>query len=391
MIAIAASELLQREATSSLPGWLTLVLVVWVGGVVLVRQLVLVDATPADTAAHVWVGLSLVVVALRNATVQGVLADLGVTLADVRSLTHLFVLLSAAALAVVGFLWERGRLPSRRLPYWLVAAAFVIAAALWLLASPARSQGIAVEELEGWRTAAYMTLYSLPTPIAELPALFTAVVMLRERSTRPRLLFGAVVLVAIASSWLDHLYRLVTGWFLAFGADNDFTDARSGSNDALFLPILAVLVIIGIPNIVSSFQVRFGRDPDSLSVRLLAPLWRSLTSTLPEYRLVETHTFVHPAEMAYRMRIEIDECVVELAGWLPDGATWPEDATGRAALLEEALDRFRAGRTRSHASAPAWLKSDTQIDDVARAWRGVQPTHLGRPSTRTSTTTSTHL
>ncbi|MCX2966268.1 DUF6545 domain-containing protein [Gordonia aquimaris] len=329
--------------------------------------------------------------ALRNATVQGVLADLGVTLTDVRSLTHLFVLLSAAALAVVGFLWERGRLPSRRLPYWLVAAAFVIAAALWLLASPARSQGIAVEELEGWRTAAYMTLYSLPTPIAELPALFTAVVMLRERSTRPRLLFGAVVLVAIASSWLDHLYRLVTGWFLAFGADNDFTDARSGSNDALFLPILAVLVIIGIPNIVSSFQVRFGRDPDSLSVRLLAPLWRSLTSALPEYRLVETHTFVHPAEMAYRMRIEIDECVVELAGWLPDGATWPEDATGRAALLEEALERFRAGRTRSHASAPAWLKSDTQIDDVARAWRGVQPTHLGRPSTRTSTTTSTHL
>lgn len=371
MIAIASSELLQREATSTLPGWLSLVLVVWVGGIVLVRQLVLVDATPADTAAHVWVGLSLVVVALRSATVQGYFAELGVTLSDIRSLTHLFVLLSAAALAVLGFLWERGRLPSSsgRLPYWFGAAALVVAIALWVIASPARSQGIAVEELEGWRTAAYMTLYSLPTPIAELPALFTAIVMLRERSTRPRLLFGVIVLVAIAGSWFDHFTRLTSGWLLAFGVHNDFTDTRSGSNDALFLPILAVLVIIGIPNIVSSFQVRFGRDPDSLSVRLLAPLWKSLTSALPEYRLVETHTFVHPAEMAYRMRIEIDECVVALAGWLPAGVSWPEDASGRASLLLEALERFRAGSTRSHAAAPAWLKSDTQVDDVARAWR----------------------
>lgn len=287
----SSSDMLQREATSTLPGWLTLFLVIWVGGVVLVRQLVLVDRTPADTAAHIWVALSLATVALRDATVQRVLGEAGISLSDIRSLTHTVVLLSAGALAVLGLLWERKRLPDQNLPYWLMGSALLISVSLWLIALPARSQGIAVEELQNWRTALYMTLYSIPTPIAEIPALITAVAMLRERATRPRLLFGLLVLLAIAGSWTDHLTRLASGWFLAFGVHNDFTAARSGSNDALFLPILAFLVIIGIPNIVTSLKVRVGRDPASTSVKLLAPMWRTLTSALPEYRLVETHAF----------------------------------------------------------------------------------------------------
>lgn len=179
----SSSDMLQREATSTLPGWLTLFLVIWVGGVVLVRQLVLVDRTPADTAAHIWVALSLATVALRDATVQRVLGEAGISLSDIRSLTHTVVLLSAGALAVLGLLWERKRLPDQNLPYWLMGSALLISVSLWLIALPARSQGIAVEELQNWRTALYMTLYSIPTPIAEIPALITAVAMLRERAT----------------------------------------------------------------------------------------------------------------------------------------------------------------------------------------------------------------
>lgn len=371
--------MLQREATSTLPGWITLGLVIWVGGVVLVRQLVLVDRTPADTAAHVWVALSLVTVTLRDATVQRFLEDRGLSLADIRSLTHTVVLLSAGALAVLGFLWERKRLPDRNLPYWLIAGALVISGALWLIALPARSQGIAVEELQNWRTALYMTLYSLPTPIAEIPALITAVAMLRERATRPRLLFGLLVLIAIVGSWTDHLTRLVSGWFLAFGAHNDFTAARAGSNDALFLPILAFLVIIGIPNIVTSLKVRVGRDPASTSVKVLAPMWRTLTSALPEYRLVETHTFSDPAEVALRIRIEIDECVVELSDWLPEGTEWPDSPQERAQLLEVALNRYRNSLGPNPAQPPDWLRSDDAVDDVARFWKTSHQQHQPTP------------
>lgn len=376
---IASSEMLQREATSTLPGWLTLVLVIWVGGVVLVRQLVLVDRTPADTAAHVWVALSLVTVTLRDATAQRFLEDQGLSLADIRSLTHTVVLLSAGALAVLGFLWERKRLPDRNLPYWLIASALVISGALWLIALPARSQGIAVEELQNWRTALYMTLYSLPTPIAEIPALITAVAMLRERATRPRLLFGLLVLLAIVGSWTDHLTRLVSGWFLAFGVHNDFTAARAGSNDALFLPILAFLVVIGVPNIVTSLKVRVGRDPASTSVKLLAPMWRTLTSALPEYRLVETHTFSDPAEVALRIRIEIDECIVELSGWLPEGTEWPDSPQDRAQLLEAALNRYRNSLGPNPAQPPDWLRSDDAVDDVARFWKTSHQQHRPTP------------
>lgn len=369
MIAIASSEILQREATSTFPGRLTVVLVIWVGGVVLVRQLVLVDRTPADTVAHTWVALSIVTVVLRDSTVQHALIVRGVSLSDIRSLTHTIVLLSAAALAVLGLLWERKRLPYRYLPYWLVAGALVLSAALWVIALPARSEGIAVEELQNWRTAAYMTLYSLPTPIAEIPALITAVAMLRERATRARLLFGLLVFLAIAGSWTDHLTRLASGWSLAFGDHNEFTAARAGSNDALFLPILAFLVMVGIPNIVTSLKVRVGRDAASTSVKLLAPMWRTLTSALPEYRLVETHSFNDPAEVALRIRVEIDECVVELAGWLPEGSEWPHSPEGRAKLLETALGRYRSGVERRHSPPPEWLRSDRDVDEVARVWR----------------------
>ena len=371
VVSAAASEMLRQEATSGMSGWLTLILVGWVAGVVVVRAVVLVDPRPVDYAANLWVAGSLVVVGLRDATVQQLLgSSVGLSLADIRSITHLMVLYCAASLAILGFYWERGRLPYPHLPRVLLIVATVIGVVLWFIALPARRAGIAVEELASWRTGLYMTLYALPTLLAEIPALITAVLMLRERSARSRTFFGCVVLFAIAGSSFDHLTRMLSGWFLAFGEHNALTDARTHSNDVLFLPILAVLVVIALPGMISSIRIRLGRDRHSEGVKLLAPIWSAVTNELPEVRLTETHGLVSAAEKAHRMRIEIEDAVVELACWLPPGTNWPADARGQAAVLSEALRRYSTGVEQRHpVRPPEWLKTEGGVDAVACAWQ----------------------
>ncbi|MBM4529661.1 hypothetical protein GS563_11980 [Rhodococcus hoagii] len=51
------------------------------------------------------------------------------------------------------------------------------------ISAPARSSGVAIEELHTWRTAAYMVIYSLPMPLA-LAAVAAACVRVFRQATR---------------------------------------------------------------------------------------------------------------------------------------------------------------------------------------------------------------
>lgn len=366
----APSQILVNEATSSLPEWLTVILVLWVAGMVLLRSLILIDKTAVDSAAHAWVAASLVVVGLRDKFVQQhLLEPLGLSLGDIRVLTHTAVLFCAVLLAILGCLWHSGRLPSREFPYVLTAVAAALGIALWFISEPARNSGVAIEELESWRTGVYMTLYSLPTPLAEIPAALTAISMLRERSLTPRFFFGVLVMVAITGSWFDHLTRLASGWMLAFGQHNWFTDLRAESNDVLFLPIIAMLLLVAVPSVLTSIRVRRGTDPDSLAVLRLRGLWKALTDEIPDYQLVESHWMVHPVDLHHRMRIETEDTLGELCRYVPEGCTWPDAPADRVAIIKQALTTHARGvPPAEHVRRPVWMADEDHVDLVADAW-----------------------
>lgn len=364
------SELLSREATSSLPAMLSWALIIWIGAVMTIRQFVLVDKRPVDTAAHGLVGLLLVSALLRQASVQSVLGEMGLSLGTIRVLTHTSAIGSAACALVVGILWKQGRtLNWPKTVSLLSVGVLACGTALYVLAWPATSNGLAVEELFSWRTGAYMFIYSLPTPLAALVAGQTALAHVRQHVSWNRTMFGAVVLLCIAGSVLDHGTRMVSGFMLAEGLQNSFTEARTHSNDVFFLPVVAVLVCLTIPSIVSSIRVRLGRDSAACHARILEPMWTNLSEAVTEVGVPATHDIpVDSSFTEYRMLIDIEDAVHALLPHFPrEQGDSPQE---HARDIRIAAQRCQTNQRPLHArpSAPSWLNERPRLLAVAAAW-----------------------
>lgn len=361
------SPMLEAVASSSASMWATIGLLVWIVGIIVLRALVLVDPRPVDRVILALVVVMVCVVVLRMPEVQD---RLPFSLSDIRTLTHTLVLISAALLAATGWYWRSGRLP---VPLTvLIAAALVGGVVLWLIARPARDAGVAVEELGGWRPVVYMTLYSGATPLAEIPAAVTAVSMLRaHKNSAAGLLFGSLVLLAIAASWVDHGTRMLTAWFAGFGVENFLTEWRvqPGSSNLLLLPVVAVLVLIAVPSVISSVRIRLGRDRESRSVQRLSGLWSDLAAVAPDLCLEPPQGVVSSAEQCHRMRVEIEDIIAEVSQYASvDHDGWSDDAEERSELLNEALRRREHGGPRASRPAPTWLTDDQSVDALATAW-----------------------
>lgn len=361
------SPTLEAVASSSASMWATIALLVWIVGVIVVRALVLVDPRPVDRVILALVAVMVCVVALRMPEVQ---QHLPLPLSDIRTLTHTLVLISAALLAATGWYWRSGRLPvDLRV---LLAAALVGGVILWLIALPARHAGVAVEELGGWRPVVYMSLYSGATPLAEIPAAVTAIGMLRaQRNSMAGILFGSLVLFAIAASWVDHGTRMLSAWFAAFGVENALTvwRAQPGSSNLLLLPVVSVLVLIAVPSVVSSVRIRLGRDREARAVQRLSGLWSDLAAAAPELCLEPNQGVVSSAEQCHRMRVEIEDIIAEVSQYASvEHDEWPEGGAERSDLLSAALLRREDGSARASRPAPEWLIDDQAVDELAAAW-----------------------
>lgn len=367
------STLLHATATSTMSEWWAVPLFIWIASLVIVRSVVLVDKRAVDRVTHQWVWWMLLTAALREPWTQHVLIErCGLELSDVRVLTHTAALGGAAAIAVLALYWREHKLPAPHLLHDLYLVAAVLGALLWIVSLPARRDHIAIEEFENWRTGTYMAIYSIPTPAAETIVFLTALGLVRERSTGPRLMFGVLVLLAICASMIDHLTRLAVAIFLSFGVHNGLTDARDGTaNDLLFLPVLAGLSFLMLPSMVASMRIRQGHDPSSRAVQVLAPVWMRMTEALPAYRLNQTHSLDSPVEQEHRMRIEIEDTIEALNRYLAPNEQWPADPLGRARLLEKCIARYEAGTHTAvdgYAGPPEWLQSENQVDAMAAAW-----------------------
>lgn len=364
------SELLSREATSSLPAALSWMLIIWIAAVVTIRQFVLVDKRPVDTAAHSLVVLLLISALLRQTSVQSVLADFGLSLGTIRVLTHTSAIGSAACVLVVGFLWKQGQSMNwRKATPLLAAGVLACGSVLYIIAWPATSIGLAVEELLSWRTGTYMVIYSLPTPLAALAAGQTALAHVRQHVSWNRTTFGLVVLLCIAGSVLDHGTRMVSGLMLAGGLQNPFTEARTHSNDLFFLPVVAVLACVGIPSIVSSIRVRLGRDSAARHARILKPMWINLSDVVSDVGVPATHDIpVDSSFTEYRMLIDIEDAIHSLLPHFPHprGDSPQDNARDIRIAVQRSQTNQRPLYGRS--SAPSWLNETPRLLAVAAAW-----------------------
>lgn len=367
---MTSSELLTREATSSLPVMLSWGLIIWIAAVMAIRQLVLVDKRPVDTAAHTLVALLLVSALLRQASVQSVLDGFGLSLGTIRVLTHTSAIGSAAAALILGVLWKQGHTMNwRKTVPLLTAGVLACGSVLYVIAWPATANGLAVEELLSWRTGAYMVIYSLPTPLAALVAGHTALGHVRQHVSWSRTTFGLVVLLCIAGSVLDHSTRMVSGLMLAEGVQNSFTEARTHSNDLFFLPVVAVMVCLTIPSIVSSIRVRLGRDSAARHARILEPMWLNLSDAVSDVGVPASHDIpVGSSFTEFRMLIDIEDAIhALLPHFPPQRGDSPQD---NARDIRIAVQRFQTNQPplQCRPSAPCWLNERPRLLAVAAAW-----------------------
>ncbi|WP_280411361.1 DUF6545 domain-containing protein [Nocardia asiatica] len=361
------SPLLVAEATSSVSGPVAAALLTWIAAALVLRMAVLVGRVRLDWAVAVLIGSMWCTALLRDQQVQAVLTR-WISLADVRLATHAAALVGAGAILWIGLLWRARRpVPNTVMPLiWVTVAA--LAAALAWISAPARAANIAVEELSGWRPGVYLTVYSLPTALAEILPLITALALIWHwRESWSRAVFGAIVTVCIAISQLDAWTRIVTGWLITTGIGDQLTAERAVGNDLLFLLPVALMMLLAVPSIATSLAIRLHKDAASRNVRVLAPMWEDMMAARPEMRLHVRARSTLPQVTEHRMRIEIEDTMISAAPHLTGLSPRPTPAQVCQAL-RAALCAGDAERGDQAAAAPPWVGDEAFVLDIAREW-----------------------
>ncbi|MFF0818396.1 MAB_1171c family putative transporter [Rhodococcus sp. NPDC003318] len=364
--------MLELEATSSLPPWasdpmLAILAVVIVGRLVFVRERQLDQQI--TWLLFWWLGAAV----LREPWMQGLLMDATpLTLSDLRLLTHAAAMCGAGAIFLIVRAFSNVRRVRRRAFVLVYSIIAVEVALLAWISAPARSAGIAIEELHDWRTAAYMLIYSSQMPLALAAVAAACIRVFRHgdeaRSTR---IWAVLILLVGAVSAFDHLTRIVNGIMLALNQHNAFTVWRSESNDVLFLPAATALAIVVSWPIFTAIRTRRANDPSSAAVVALTPMWKDLSTAMPAISLqATTSTLPSSVEREHRMRIECEDALYELLPYMSaDDRAEDVDPASRCAAITDALERRRSDRQPSSpVSAPRWLADEDELLRIADAW-----------------------
>ncbi|MFV3116684.1 hypothetical protein [Gordonia amicalis] len=223
------------------------------------------------------------------------------TLADLRVVGAILQVAAATALLLLGLRW-RSRSGTTSSTVWWSAATGVVLIGIVLVwvNAPLRASQMAVEELEGsWRTGLYLTLHSILFIPAELVIVATLWQMAKTGTLSRRILVLALS-AAIAFSIVNLAWVMGAGWLMSVGIDGAWTQPRSSvRNDFALYPTLLPWLPVGIPAVIVDVRRRLGLD--RARVRRMAelrPMWESLTTAMPAYRLAE----LGPADVSMAMR-----------------------------------------------------------------------------------------
>ncbi|WP_433663065.1 DUF6545 domain-containing protein [Nocardia sp. CA-128927] len=339
----------------------------WIAAALVLRMTLLLERSRLDWAVAALVSAMLATAVLRDRVVQSVLTP-WLPLADIRLATHIAALAMAGAMLWLGLLWRVQKPVSWHTAAWITTVVAVLGMTLAWLSVPARTANIAIEELHDWRTPMYMIVYSLPTPLAEIPILITYLSLVRRwRQSRPRAVFGGTATVCTALSVFDSCSRMLSAWLLFAGVHNEFTAYRAIINDWLFLVPVAGFMLLTIPSIVASANIRLRRDRATRNIRILSPMWEDMMAARPATRLHVQVRNSLPQVTEHRMRIEIEDVTISAAPWLAGLGEKPTPAQVCAALRSALLDGAPdCGDT--HAKALDWIGDEQFILAVAREW-----------------------
>ncbi|CDZ87498.1 hypothetical protein QM787_22305 [Rhodococcus ruber] len=364
------SALLHQEATSALPEWASIPMMGFLALVIGARALFVYERQLDQQITWLlvwWLGASL----LRDGAVQTIL--LGVTpltLSDIRLLTHGFAMLGAAAIVLIVLAYRKVRkIPRRTIVgcYALIVGWMLVMA--WISA-PARSMGVAIEELRSVRTVAYMAIYAAQMPLAVAAVAYACLRILRDgeqnRSTR---LWAGLILGTGAVSAFDHLTRFANAVLMSVEVTNGFTDWRSQSNDVLFLPTACVLAAVVAAPVLAAVRAKLHNDPSSVAVLTLTPMWQDLSTALPAMSIESTGLLPNSVDREHRMRIECEDAVFTLLPYMTEQER-REEATPmqRCAAIVNALERRRAGAAESRVATPRWLADEDELLRIAQTW-----------------------
>lgn len=371
---VSPTQVLIDQATTAVPSSIVLPVIGLVMAIVGYRIIIVGDRRPTTTAANwygVWIG---VYASTRIPIVQDLLMSIpGITLSEVRVIGSTADVAAALSLLLLALRW---RSITGMTPRWVNRAAWVVAicacVALAVINAPAAAQGMAVEELGGWRFAAYATIYSGIFIPAEVLIIFTLIGMSRERASWPRKALVVFLLLAIGISMISLSTRILGSWLLSVGLETSLSSHRTAAeNDVAFYASVLWLIPAAAPLVISDLRRRTGLDRmlDNEIARL-QPMWEYLTHVAPAFRLAETQAKLpSKVEQVHRMRIEIEDITRAVSVRLDPSTVWPIWPEGRAALLKQACDLFSDGApVRKGTPPPEWLTDEAAVDRTAQCW-----------------------
>ncbi|MFI9506270.1 MAB_1171c family putative transporter [Nocardia sp. NPDC052566] len=143
-----------------------------------------------------------------------------------------------------------------------------------------------------------------------------------------------------------------------------------------FISLLLLAALITVP-LVTAVLARTELDGTGRNCRRLRPLWRDLTTAVPEVVLRQGHSpEEQSASRLYRMTVEIWDALLHLRQYTPDPAADPEDVPGFALAMAQAAQAKTAGDLPRVVPAPGGVHADVRdrttelrtLLELARAW-----------------------
>ena len=354
--------------TNTLPGPVHALILLFVWTVLAARWTLLRFTTYDVRLTHA-LTFACVALTLKDPTVASVLTpELGATL--VRTLVHVLILLSIAALVGVYNSWDSTE------PRWkqpaLYAAAAGIGSFLLVLSAPARAAGTTVESAGGWQAIAYFALYAgfnvygLGRVTIDYLRSWRNLRTWRGRST------VTCVIVFFVSMLVESLQMLAAAILTNLDRGHAFVAAKANSNGWLF----AVMMLVAVAMSAVPFLTAGSRD--AIRDRILVHrLWKDLARAEPDlvFGTVRDRRSLSANQLMIRVASEAYDVAQRLNQYselITADQVPPHELRGlstydRAVLLQAMQLQNAIERRRSGAEAVAETRRPPSVHDDAEA------------------------